>query len=746
MCRSIPGIVPYIMVEAVSIGPHPVARQNKIILSLLKPSESDSPKTNGFIFASMSSYVAKATAMSSSSPNSSSSSSLSSQGGSGGHASQKVRKKNSKNSSSGSGHGKSRRSSSSGNKSSSSTNNSNKTNKSSSRRSSLRHLYDRNDSQSRNMGATAGADVAVSTKFFVPEVSRDGFGEDTKPLSWRDDADESLSDWTIVATTPLGDVRTYSVHKAVIGAGERKCLYFGALFHTDCREHSMETSNISLQGPEELDALEIMLDFLYSGILTIPGDDGPNVVILRHLAFYFQCKSFMTEINKFIEQDLTADRAPWYLMEATKYRDERLVASGLTICAHCLTEIAPAKLRSIPVELFRFVLLSPQLNCDSRQLSRIVCDYLEKEVEQDDEKIANGRVPPAACVVLEFTQVNIMPEMDADAARRFLNMMRFMDATIDSEWEALQSLCQRCMDAIAEEKWMRDQNNKTKKKKQQQIKTSKNDKSHQDDDDQEEASDDDDDHHQESWSRRADWMDHRVYHRESGFVVEEMAASLRCAQRLHATQAQEIRRLKEEIARLEIGIRASSHQRTSSSPQRPRRRRQQQQQQQAVVETQQPLPRQHHRHQHQDVHGERSLRTYPVDMAPSTTTQPIPPPEAYLTTQVLDALNVRDFELIRRYDLEHAQHPAVPPPAAILESARQRQLQEQQLGAAARRRAAPPHVVVGTGGGVVNYVTDQQFDGLSVSWHDPRLIEQQQQQQQQQQQVYAAAATTTRLS
>ena len=40
-----------------------------------------------------------------------------------------------------------------------------------------------------------------------------------------------LSDWTIVATTPLGDVRTYSVHKAVIGAGERKCLYFGALSH-----------------------------------------------------------------------------------------------------------------------------------------------------------------------------------------------------------------------------------------------------------------------------------------------------------------------------------------------------------------------------------------------------------------------------------------------------------------------------------------------------------------------------------
>ena len=58
----------------------------------------------------------------------------------------------------------------------------------------------------------------------------------------------------------------------------------------------MDTSNISLQGPEELDALEITLDFLYSGMLTIPGDDGPNVVILRHLAFCFPCKSFTTSL------------------------------------------------------------------------------------------------------------------------------------------------------------------------------------------------------------------------------------------------------------------------------------------------------------------------------------------------------------------------------------------------------------------------------------------------------------------
>ena len=63
------------------------------------------------------------------------------------------------------------------------------------------------------------------SQYFRSEVSQDGFqdlDDSFKPLSWRDDAHESLSDWTIVANTAK-ESRTYHIHRAIVGAGSRRC-------------------------------------------------------------------------------------------------------------------------------------------------------------------------------------------------------------------------------------------------------------------------------------------------------------------------------------------------------------------------------------------------------------------------------------------------------------------------------------------------------------------------------------------
>ena len=236
------------------------------------------------------------------------------------------------------------------------------------------------------------------TTYFRSEVSQDGFLDDQEddtfqPLSWRND---ELSDWTILASTPSGESRTYHIHKAIVGAGCRRCHYFRALFaHQDVQEHhNGSTSQMELHDSLELDALEVLLDFLYSGNFVVPPSvdrataevSVHMVVRLRHLAFYFQCKAFLGAVNHYIEEDLTADTAPWYLCEATRYRDERLVKSSLAICASFLAEIPLPILLTIPIDIFRFVVQSSTLDCESKRLSNIVCYYLKHQ----QEKVGGG--------------------------------------------------------------------------------------------------------------------------------------------------------------------------------------------------------------------------------------------------------------------------------------------------------------------------------------------------------------------
>ena len=67
-------------------------------------------------------------------------------------------------------------------------------------------------SETAYIGDTYGGDEATSAM--------------SEPLSWRQNPEDSLSDWKIV----INGVETYCVHRSMLGAGQRASQYFMRLF------------------------------------------------------------------------------------------------------------------------------------------------------------------------------------------------------------------------------------------------------------------------------------------------------------------------------------------------------------------------------------------------------------------------------------------------------------------------------------------------------------------------------------
>jgi hypothetical protein len=328
----------------------------------------------------------------------------------------------------------------------------------------------------RSSFSSSGGKLKRTNPFFSVGTHADGFHDENMPLplSWRDDPSISLSDWTIVASLTSsahdestsnkdnvyddGDgqidrkneqtnktatenslPRTYHVHRTVLGAGSRQCQYFSSLFQqVSCLEHATNTSQLKFSSLEELDGFEIFLDFLYTGVYM---EAGHNAVVSRHLALYFQCQAFMSQVNHFIARDLTPDRAAWYLIEATKYADDRLIRGATQLCAHYFVDVTD--LNSLSTSMFLSILKSPQLKCCSRVLSLKVNSYLSSLPNEDI----------TAQLLHELTRVEIMPELDSVAARGILRILKQVDTSEQKAWSSLQNLARRCADAISSEGW-----------------------------------------------------------------------------------------------------------------------------------------------------------------------------------------------------------------------------------------------------------------------------------------------------
>ena len=249
---------------------------------------------------------------------------------------------------------------------------------------------------------------------------------------------------------------------------------------------------------DELDGFESLLDFLYTGTYVA----GDNAVVARHLALYFQCQAFMSQVNQYIAHDLTPDRSAWYLTEATKFKDDRLIESATKMCAHSLVDVSDLHLLS--TTLFQSILDSPDLQCSSRVLSLKVNTYL---ASVDCHEIT-------ARLLHDFTKAEIMPDIDAVAARGLLRLLKTIDDSDNDDWSSLHNLARRCADAIALQGWRSINVDKLT--------------------------------HDfgRSWQHNGKW------HQESNFALLAMSSALSRAQEVCTMQEWELENLRSELNRL----------------------------------------------------------------------------------------------------------------------------------------------------------------------------------------------------
>lgn len=283
--------------------------------------------------------------------------------------------------------------------------------------------------------------------FFDDDETKDGFSNEEidKPLTWRGDPNETLSDWIIVAVYPEGKVEeTYHVHKSMVGASQRKSNWFANFYRSQSDSASVvSTSRIVFDVPV-IEHFPLVLDFIYFGTLDI---SSANAVALRYLANHLSCRSLMSAANEFIKNDLNKHSAIDYILEASKLRDIRLVSGARLACCKLFSHIEKHAFENLPASLFQAIVCSPDLVAENPfDVSLTVSNYLYKKPETLTDRF-----------LYALTNEQIMTEVDPYSARVFLNAIRRLEkdghrlnkSNDDTNWDETKSLSLRCAKVLA---------------------------------------------------------------------------------------------------------------------------------------------------------------------------------------------------------------------------------------------------------------------------------------------------------
>ena len=256
---------------------------------------------------------------------------------------------------------------------------------------------------------------------------------ESRQLSWRDDPERSLSDWTIVVRCGVTGVsQTFNVHKAMLAAGAQPSEYFKSVFvggASGMREGSTKTTTLDLENSAAV-AFPAYLDFVYTGVL---GATSASATALLHLAGYLRCRELHNEVTQFMQGDLCGDNAALYLAEAERYSLEKVAAAALPVCAAWLTKGGGGYVTALPSPLFCRVIHAPERECSSGELSQLVAAYCCGPHAQSVD----------GAFLTEVTAVEIMPVIDSRVA------LSLMERAWSHEPQNASSLRERCVRACA---------------------------------------------------------------------------------------------------------------------------------------------------------------------------------------------------------------------------------------------------------------------------------------------------------
>jgi len=268
-----------------------------------------------------------------------------------------------------------------------------------------------------------------------PQRSSRYDGVDDDELNWRLDSYVSLSDYTIVVTralpgpyapdfttgdpsmfefvveqgssTPKADV--YYVHKAMIAVGSRRAELLGRMireaesargFGAHSSENATEHNTIMLESAA--DAFPAVLDFMYYPDRELDMS-VENAVPLVYLGKRYKIRALLELAEDFVESNLESTTAMYFLLDSYLYQLESILTRAIDVTAAHLGETVDFDpIYRLPPTLFKRIILSKDLRCDSELLSLIVYSYCgEHHPEETDVEYLR-----------DLTKSRLMPEVD----------------------------------------------------------------------------------------------------------------------------------------------------------------------------------------------------------------------------------------------------------------------------------------------------------------------------------------------
>ncbi|KAI2509404.1 BTB/POZ domain containing protein [Fragilaria crotonensis] len=284
-------------------------------------------------------------------------------------------------------------------------------------------------------------DEQSESKFIFSIDEELGDSYEDAPLTWRGSPSSTFADCTLVLTNTEQDDEkaTYHVHRAVLGASDRRCLYF-----MKASQKNVANINVKLDYKAAQDVFPVLLDFVYFGELNIHTE---NAEALRYIADLFQCRPLRQAVNKFIESDFSVATSIHYVSETERFNDKPLLNVAVRESAKLFGSIDIDAFSALKPELFAAIVTDKHFSCrEPDRLSKSIIHYFQSNPEH---------LTPSRLVQL----TRVVPTIRPQEARLFLELVEKLDPPLegDSSWLELTPLCIHCSNAIAPMVWRDDE-------------------------------------------------------------------------------------------------------------------------------------------------------------------------------------------------------------------------------------------------------------------------------------------------
>lgn len=286
-------------------------------------------------------------------------------------------------------------------------------------------------------------------------------------LSWRLDPDDSLSDWTLrvsssdnpaigshgyVAQTKhsmnslrtsssvtRAPIKTYFVHKTILGVGPRRSEFFAKLFKRNVEDSRDDASSCSVsKNSTKIELLPLaaarfpaMLDYLYAAPGTPLDINTLDAVAMRHLASSFGIKDLFMETTDFIKEDLNPETAPVYLMEARKFKNEKVAKSAILTMAKDFKAVKLTALSQLPPHCLLEIVQSEFMDLKSSEIfSSKIAAYCRCRQDEITLPLLEG-----------LTDARTMPTIAEDESLYFLHLLILLGGKEDNNGHSLFTRC-----------------------------------------------------------------------------------------------------------------------------------------------------------------------------------------------------------------------------------------------------------------------------------------------------------------